>query len=337
MLKLATSICFTVFATSILFAQGLFISNELNEIYEVYPNNNLRLVTTLTGSFTASNYDIAISPSGKFYAVIDKTIIEIDTTDGSSSLIKTLDPNGSYSSLVCSNDNILYTIDDKPKELWKIDLVDSSFTKVFSIGFPTPGDLTFYRGNLIFPTLSIYNMLVIKAFNLQDNSLTDIFCLDTIYNPWGLSTIFNSCGQSRLFLTSDLNFHNFYELDISSGMGFLSASNLAGNGPIYGMASTTEHLASNCSHSFSNVSCNISLDEPKRNSISLYPNPATNTLFISDNDKISELKLYNSSGQLILQKTSTPSSIDISYLPSGIYFLHIDVEGTTETTKLLKE
>jgi hypothetical protein len=58
--------------------------------------------------------------------------------------------------------------------------------------------------------------------------------------------------------------------------------------------------------------------------ISIYPNPATDEIHISLNGlSIKEITIYNSSGKLI-QKAPFSPYIDISNLPSGIYFIQTD-------------
>ena len=74
--------------------------------------------------------------------------------------------------------------------------------------------------------------------------------------------------------------------------------------------------------------------------ITVYPNPANNRLNINnkDNIKISSLSIFNTLGQLILtipnaKKTTT---IDVSSLKSGNYFLRINSEKGIYNTKFIK-
>lgn len=61
----------------------------------------------------------------------------------------------------------------------------------------------------------------------------------------------------------------------------------------------------------------------QENSFTVYPNPADNLLFVkSTAEKIKELKLFDSTGQLIKQVScnSFDISVDISVLVNGVYF-----------------
>lgn len=62
--------------------------------------------------------------------------------------------------------------------------------------------------------------------------------------------------------------------------------------------------------------------------ISIYPNPATSILQIESGSKsISEIKLYNNMGQLVMHKAGADENklvLNISELSQGVYFLNID-------------
>ena len=70
--------------------------------------------------------------------------------------------------------------------------------------------------------------------------------------------------------------------------------------------------------------------------LTVYPNPATNKLTIKSslnyqNIKITILKMF---GESILTITNQ-TEIDISSIPSGTYLLKIEIDGKTQTKKLI--
>ncbi len=75
-------------------------------------------------------------------------------------------------------------------------------------------------------------------------------------------------------------------------------------------------------------------------SITLYPNPVNSILNISFSELCddSNVKIYNSLGQLIQSDILTDSgaSYDVSTLPKGVYFLHIDNEEDGHVEKFIK-
>lgn len=64
-------------------------------------------------------------------------------------------------------------------------------------------------------------------------------------------------------------------------------------------------------------------------SIAIYPNPATNTLYI---DYTGTVSIYNMQGQLMSEQQVMNGTVDVSKLPAGVYQLKADV-GTARFTK----
>jgi hypothetical protein len=79
----------------------------------------------------------------------------------------------------------------------------------------------------------------------------------------------------------------------------------------------------------------ISVEEIE-NEFSVYPNPATNVLYItSDNNiPINEITIYNQLGQTVLHQNEANNSIDVSALQPGIYILEL-VSGDLKLRKKL--
>jgi len=68
----------------------------------------------------------------------------------------------------------------------------------------------------------------------------------------------------------------------------------------------------------------------KKSTIKIYPNPASDYIFIeTKNIEALEIRIFNSSGICVYKKESlaTTGFIDISSLPSGIYFLMVEKKG----------
>lgn len=73
--------------------------------------------------------------------------------------------------------------------------------------------------------------------------------------------------------------------------------------------------------------------------LSLYPNPASETLNISDkNGLVTEFRLYNNLGVEVLRAAPVQNSLDISQLPAGIYLYQALKDGDLlGSGKLMKE
>jgi hypothetical protein len=84
--------------------------------------------------------------------------------------------------------------------------------------------------------------------------------------------------------------------------------------PVYPFSCTFED---NCFETYISVGINI-----YSSTLNFYPNPATNSINISG-DRVAELKMYNSIGQLILSQHNT-NVINVSGLTNGIYMLAVE-------------
>jgi len=68
-------------------------------------------------------------------------------------------------------------------------------------------------------------------------------------------------------------------------------------------------------------------------SLSVFPNPATETIHVSSKVALSSLLLYDVYGKLILKKENNTNSLDVSRLNSGMYFLEV----SSNTQKVVKK
>lgn len=83
----------------------------------------------------------------------------------------------------------------------------------------------------------------------------------------------------------------------------------------------------------------LGIQNPTNTTVKLYPNPMDSKLIISGNfNNGSELSLYNAVGQVVLNKAIASSylSVDVSKLPSGIYYYTLKNGAQTDNGKLIK-
>ena len=87
------------------------------------------------------------------------------------------------------------------------------------------------------------------------------------------------------------------------------------------------------SYEYSNV---ITITAPEKTvddtkSFKLYPNPTNDILWIDFSDELNEINVFNTIGHLVLKTTPTEkhTSINISDLPTGIYFVKIKNKNFT--------
>ncbi len=71
--------------------------------------------------------------------------------------------------------------------------------------------------------------------------------------------------------------------------------------------------------------------------ITIYPNPTSNQLIIDSEQKINEISIIDITGKTLKVYTTSLNSINVSDLPSGIYFIKLITNENTITKKLIKE
>ncbi len=73
--------------------------------------------------------------------------------------------------------------------------------------------------------------------------------------------------------------------------------------------------------------------------ISIYPNPANDYLRIETNGKISNVRIINSIGQVVLEQNAGMNNVTISTeaLQAGVYFVNIETKNGTTTQKVVIE
>ena len=82
--------------------------------------------------------------------------------------------------------------------------------------------------------------------------------------------------------------------------------------------------------------CLVGIDKINEASFTLYPNPATNVLFISseNNIPIDKIIIYNQLGQNVLHQNGSDNPIDVSALQPGVYVIEL-VSGNSKVRKKL--
>jgi len=71
----------------------------------------------------------------------------------------------------------------------------------------------------------------------------------------------------------------------------------------------------------------------------MYPNPVYDLLNINSQEVIKNVKVFNLLGQQVFQKeiNKTTSTLDLSSLTQGVYFVNITTDKTTKSVKIQKK
>lgn len=78
----------------------------------------------------------------------------------------------------------------------------------------------------------------------------------------------------------------------------------------------------------------------KVNGLTIYPNPAKNTLTVQSQAEMQNIRLFDLTGRLILElnnANTTKKELDINQLSSGVYFMEVKTANHREVRKIIKE
>jgi len=85
------------------------------------------------------------------------------------------------------------------------------------------------------------------------------------------------------------------------------------------------------------MSESVSVENLDKNKINVYPNPASNMIYFSNQKEIQSLRIYSIQGQEVKLNMISKNSLNISELASGIYTIIItDIDGNIYRNKFVK-
>lgn len=275
--------------------------------------------------------DIAMSPDHVLYGIAEDAIYRIDWDARKAIKIRSHNLGPYANSLVCSADNELYTL--VFQDLYKYNIAQDSIILVDHLGVSTPGDLTFYKGNLIFQTSIVDGeKSTIKAYNLMHKTLADVFCLDVYAGKsFGITHVYDHCKNGLLKAAYPYNGSGIAIdlLDQTIESSFFIGLTMNGY-EVYGLTSDHESLESNCTnYVFKDLQCNAlnGLQDQTFKTI-IYPNPAKGQLYIESPFKTYTAALYTLDNQLVKEITGTDIRlVDVADLQTGIYYIKLLLEN----------
>lgn len=80
------------------------------------------------------------------------------------------------------------------------------------------------------------------------------------------------------------------------------------------------------------VSVYDAVDEVEAASLSIYPNPATEVLYVNA-ENLNRVEIYDMTGRIVM--TTTMSVVDLRGMETGVYFVTVRTENAAKTTKLV--
>ena len=71
-----------------------------------------------------------------------------------------------------------------------------------------------------------------------------------------------------------------------------------------------------------------------QNTVKIYPNPASEIVFLENTQNVIQITLYDSTGRMLKSKSDNFNQIDVSDLSTGIYYLKIEQKTGSQTEKI---
>lgn len=108
---------------------------------------------------------------------------------------------------------------------------------------------------------------------------------------------------------------------------------------LYSMNSATgsyDQIAKNLNFKLTNPTSGIESVEESQNDFEIYPNPVSDVLNITAKGEIGNIKIFNLTGSLV-KETKKETSIDVSEISNGNYFIMVIVDGKPMVKSFIKK
>lgn len=276
-------------------------------------------------------YGATWGPGNKWYGISDLQLIEIDTVTGDRTVIGNATP------------------DDPSYESWTGISFDYSTNTLYGITYNGSSSILY----TINPNTGSTNLVGVSndklIINLACNLAGELFGVDIIANVLcsvnksnGIATVIGPIGLNA-------NFAQTMEFDRVNGMCYYLSYNDVLGGQLR-VVDVTNGISSVIGDLLGGAEVTglaipyygfVGVSEQDNDIVSynIYPNPASDYLFVSSNKTISSLSLVNNIGQTILKVPVNGDEIKISTanLAKGVYFLRIASDNAVTMEKIVIE
>lgn len=316
-----------VVSSTIAVPQSIYIQKANGKVYEYYQDGRVYQKTEIVdvnGGYIEI-VDIAIGPDNSLYALTQDGVI--CSVDWQSGIIQRLTQPYQIPSpaLVCSGENRFIYL-DLIGDLKEYNIQNGQTTTIASIAVTTPGDITLFKGNVVFPTHH-----EIMAYNLSSDSLYTMYCFDEYRNDFGIVSASTDCYNNVLLLPANKwdDGPHFFPIDVRRKKAVSFPQSNFAQGATNGFASEKEHLGLMCaSEIVKPIDCLSTFNiNQNKNLIQISPNPAHQFLTISGLKTPAQFNVFSINGQLIKKEVLTDGTVNISDLDAGTYILKLNDSG----------
>lgn len=299
-------------------SQEVYVVNSINEL-KIINTESLTVTDLFAIDAQQAGYitDLAFSPDGRLFGVTNAwTLLEIDVQNETYIHLADLPIGDPYTALVCNANNELLTARIFSEELYSYNLDTAEITLV-DTGISTPGDFTFYKGNLVYP--NILNDFI-KAYD--GSSTSNVGCSVSLL--WTFVNQFTDCDTNIIYAFDE--FAKLYRYDLETENIEEIADFFQETGILYGGATTSEYMASACPvDDLGTVLCQpLGINKYNEFGIALEFNPVTNYVqFDIKPDRALNYEIYSIQGIQVMQGKLVNETIDVTSLSIGSYFVRL--------------
>jgi len=212
-------------------------ATQTNSIKVVDPSLNLDHLfeIDLPGSIL---WDIAFSSSGELYGITDNQQILRIEGSGSVETIAQLENVSGYASMVGNTSNELVLIGSTEAKILTFSLDTNTIISETEIPEGSPGDGTYYRGNLLYQGITVYDMY---AF---DGTTAETIACNNVLPFRGMANLFENCQSNGVIAFKEDG--RFYHFNVEGNGLILGVDRSSEVDLVYGATTRTEYLASAC-------------------------------------------------------------------------------------------
>ncbi|MBG42642.1 MAG: hypothetical protein CL530_01615 [Aequorivita sp.] len=306
------NLLFYLFMTCSCYAQEIYIVNNLTQLKVIDIQG-----FTVTNLFTLNinTQDLAFTPDGRLFGISSNgQIFEIDLSNETYNVVTTI-PGGDFFTGLVSNSNFeLITSATTSEDLYAYN-VNTGMLSILSSGMSTPGDFTYYKGNLIYPD---NENTYIKAFD--GTEIKNIGCsLNQLYS---FVNVFEDCETERVYGIDVFARIFLFDFELETAEEVASLGSVTGN--IFGGATTSEYMSSNCPQiGLNTVICSLSNPNISYKTVTVFPNPTSDEIILNSSINLDNIQYYilDLSGKTIKTNILNSNSISLKDLSAGFYIL----------------
>jgi len=291
-------------------------------------STNQGLTWNVLGSL-GGTFDGTVTPLGKVLIVSGANILEMNKSNGSTTLIKTfVEPN--------VQGNVIEMIDDNNGYVIAINTTDTT-TVIFRT---TDGWTTYTKTGTINSVLTVEPNPLVPSFPYAMNLALHVIAPDTLYiNRFNTSNasvssnvVYKSFNGGVSWITDSIvPYKQGGSIDRLQGMHYFSDETYVSVWEDGRIVQNTGNII------ITGIESNEKMLE--QHNVNVFPNPTVDIVHLNADLEIQEVYLLDISGKVIVSElvNSKIHQLNMSELTAGLYFLRIKTDKAITTKKIMKQ